>query len=113
MAELLADPEDEVLDQDRIDAVLRAVEAGDSASIDALLDPLHAADIADLLEQIGGTDRRALLRLWSHEIDGDILSEISDAIREEVIESLPREVLAEAVRDLESGPGPAAAGADP
>jgi magnesium transporter len=102
MAENQAEAEDEVLDQPRIAAVLAAVEAGDSAAVDALLDPLHAADIADLLEQIGGTDRRALLRLWSHEIDGEILSEISDAIREEVIEALPREVLAEAVRDLET-----------
>jgi magnesium transporter len=102
MAEHLAEPEDEVLDQDRIDAVLLAVEAGDRDGLDALLEPLHAADIADLLEQIGGADRRALLALWSHEIDGEILSEISDAIREEVIDSLPPEVLAEAVRDLES-----------
>ncbi len=102
MADHLTDPDEDVLDQDRIDAVLQAVGAGDSAAIDALLDPLHAADIADLLEQIGGPDRRALLRLWSHEIDGDILSEISDAIREEVIESLPRDVLADAVRDLET-----------
>lgn len=102
MAEHLTDPDEDVLDQDRIDAVLAAVEAGDSPAIDALLDPLHAADIADLLEQIGGPDRRALLRLWSHEIDGEILSEISDSIREEVIDSLPRDVLVEAVRDLES-----------
>jgi magnesium transporter len=102
MTEQLALPEDETLDQDRIRAVLLAVEAGDSAAVNALLDPLHAADIADLLEQIGSADRRALLGLWSHEIDGEILSEISDAIREEVIDSLPREVLAEAVRDLES-----------
>jgi magnesium transporter len=102
MTEHLANPEDETLDQPRIDAVLAAVEAGDGGAIDALLDPLHAADIADLLEQIGGVDRRALLALWSHEIDGEILSEISDAIREEVIESLPHAVLVEAVRDLES-----------
>lgn len=102
MADHLAEAEEDVLDQDRIDAVLRAVEAGDSAAIDTLLDPLHAADIADLLEQIGGPDRRALIRLWSHEIDGEILSEISDAIREEVVESLPREVLVQAVRDLET-----------
>ncbi|MGL4238199.1 magnesium transporter [Tabrizicola sp.] len=102
MTDHLANPEDETLDQERIDAVLEAVEAEDSGALDTLLDPLHAADIADLLEQIGGPDRRALLALWSHEIDGEILSEISDAIREEVIESLPREVLVEAVRDLES-----------
>jgi magnesium transporter len=102
MADHLADAEDETLDQSRIDAVLVAVERGDTAAIDALLEPLHAADIADLLEQIGGADRRALLRLWSHEIDGDILSEISESIREEVVDSLPRDVLAEAVRDLET-----------
>jgi magnesium transporter len=102
MAEVQAEIDDEVLDQDRIDAVLLAVEAGDGAAVDALLDPLHAADIADLLEQIGTVARRALLSLWSHEIDGEILSEISDAIREEVIETLPREVLVEAVRDLET-----------
>ena len=102
MTEHQADPEDEELDQDRIDAVLQAVEAADSAAVAALLDPLHAADIADLLEQIGGADRRALLALWSHEIDGEILSEISDAIREEVIDALPRAVLIDAVRDLES-----------
>ena len=102
MAEHLANPEDEILDQDRIEAVLRAVEAGDSAAVNALLDPLHAADIADLLEQIGSADRRALLGLWSHEIDGEILSEISESIREEVIDTLPRDVLVEAVRDLES-----------
>ncbi len=102
MADNLADAEDETLDQTRVDAVLAAVEAEDRVALDALLEPLHAADIADLLEQIGGPDRRALLRLWSHEIDGEILSEISDAIREEVIESLPRNVLVDAVRDLET-----------
>jgi magnesium transporter len=102
MTEHLADPDDETLDQARIDAVLAAVEAKDRVALDGLLEPLHAADIADLLEQIGGADRRALLRLWSHEIDGDILSEISDSIREEVIDSLPRDVLVEAVRDLET-----------
>jgi magnesium transporter len=102
MTEHLADPDDETLDQTRFDAVLAAVEAEDRDALDALLEPLHAADIADLLEQIGAADRRELLRLWSHEIDGDILSEISDAIREEVVDSLPRDVLVEAVRDLET-----------
>ncbi len=102
MAEELAETEDEVLDQARIAAVREAVEAGNREAVDALLEPLHAADIADLLEQISSSDRRALLALWSHEIDGDILSEISEDIREEVVEALPREVLVEAVRDLET-----------
>jgi len=102
MTEILAQPDDQTLDEQRIDRVLAAVAQGDSVALNALLDPLHAADIADLLEQINSSDRRALLALWSHEIDGEILSEISEGIREEVVESLPPEVLSEAVRDLET-----------
>ncbi len=94
--------EDDPLEARRVDAVLAAVEGGDAARLTALLEPLHAADIADLLEQIGPNDRRDLLRLWSGEIDGEILSEIDESIRDEVIEYLSPEVLAEAVRELDS-----------
>jgi len=83
-------------------ATLRAVERGDSGALTALLEPLHAADIADLLEQIDSADRRALLALWSGEIDGEILSEIDESIREEVVGALPADVLADAVRELET-----------
>jgi len=101
MAEASA-AEDEELDHARVDAVLEAVDAGNAARVTALLQPLHAADIADLLEQIGAADRSALLALWSGEFDGDVLSELSDAIREEVIDALPPEVVAGALRELES-----------
>ena len=101
MAEALGD-DDEHLDHARVDAVLEAVDAGDAARVTALLQPLHAADIADLLEQIGAADRSALLALWSGEFDGDVLSELSDAIREDVMDALPPEVVAGALRELES-----------
>ncbi|WPY95816.1 magnesium transporter [Limimaricola variabilis] len=84
------------------DEVLDAVEAGDAARLDALLDPLHPADVADLLEQIDGRDRRALLALWKGGMDGEILSELDDNLREEIIQSLAPTELAEAVRELES-----------
>jgi len=90
------------LDPETVAAVLDAVDRGDAARVTELLDPLHAADIADILEQIGPDDRRALIALWSGQIDGEILSELEETVREEVIEYLPREVLAEAVRELES-----------
>lgn len=90
------------LDPARVEAILDAVERADTDGLTDLMAPLHAADIADLLEQIGPSERRALLGLWSGEIDGEILSEIDDSIREEVIDALPREVVAEAVRELET-----------
>jgi magnesium transporter len=90
------------LDVDLVSEILAAINAEEELLLTALLEPLHAADIADLLEQIGGTSRRALLRLWGAQIDGDILSELDESIRDEVIASLPRDVLADAVRELDS-----------
>jgi len=84
------------------DDVLDAVEAQDAASLNTLLDPLHPADIADLLEQITLRDRTALLTLWKGGMDGEVLSELDDNLREEVIDSLAPTELAEAVRELES-----------
>jgi magnesium transporter len=84
-------------------AALRdAVAAQDVASIDALMDPLHPADIADLLEQIKPVEREGWLSLWSKGIDGEVLSELEESLREEVLELLPDQVIAEAVRELES-----------
>jgi magnesium transporter len=94
--------EDYRLDGEVVDLILEAVEAEDAPRLAALMEPLHAADIADLLEQIGGAERRGILRLWGREIDGEILTEIDESIREEVIDAMPRDVLAEAVRELDS-----------
>jgi magnesium transporter len=102
MSDEMAVMDEDEVHADRVDAILAAVEAGDADRVTELMEPLHAADIADLLEQIGGSDRRALLTLWSGQIDGEILSEIDESIREEVIEFLPREVVAEAMRELDT-----------
>lgn len=85
-----------------IAAILFAVETQDRDQLIALMEPLHAADIADLLEQVNAFDRRRLVELYGRELDGEILSEVDDGIREEVIAMMRPEVLAEAVRDLES-----------
>ncbi|NBD29361.1 MAG: magnesium transporter [Alphaproteobacteria bacterium] len=88
---------------DRIVAIiLDAVEARDSVALDEVLAPLHPADIADLLEQIDDRYRTDLIGLWAHGIDGDVLSELDETLRDEVIGALPADALAVAVRDLES-----------
>lgn len=90
------------LSEARIDSVLAAVEGADALGVAEALEPLHPADIADLLEQISGAQRRALLALYPDGIDGDVLSELDESLREEVIEALPRAALAEALRDLDT-----------
>ncbi|NKI36396.1 magnesium transporter [Wenzhouxiangella sp. XN79A] len=92
----------QALDSERVRAALDAIAAEDAARLSNVLEPLHAADVADLLEQISSNDRDALVRLWGRQIDGEILSELDESIREPLIESLPSEVLAEAIRELDS-----------
>ncbi len=102
MADFSTDRDEVEMDDARVEAILDAVETGDAPRLTALLDPHHAADVADLLEQISTADRNALLALWSVGFDGDVLSELDDAIREDVIDVLPAHVVVEAMRELES-----------
>ena len=83
-------------------AIQYAVDIGDSDQLKELMEPLHPADIADLLEQINAYDRGRLIRLYGKEFDGEILSELEESVREDVITVLTPQVLAEAVRDLDS-----------
>lgn len=100
-------PEDETEDDYalRNKVVVAAVDAaasGDRERLEEVLEPLHPADIADLLEQVDSEDRVSILALAGDYIDGEILSEIDEDIRDEVIEALEPEVLAAAVQELES-----------
>ncbi len=90
------------LDARTVGAVREAVEAGDAERLAELMEPMHAADIADLLEQLDGDERRRLVELYGREFDGEILSELEEGVRADVIAALPHEVLSEAVRELES-----------
>lgn len=90
------------LSRNDVAAILYAVDRDDQKRLTDLLDPLHAADIADLLEQLNAYDRRRLIKLYDREFDGDILSELDEALREEIMAALRPDVLAEAVRDLET-----------
>lgn len=105
--EIQETPEDETEDDYalRNRVVVAAIEAalrGDRPRLKEVFEPLHSADIADLLEQVGTEDRAAILKLAGDYIDGEILSEIDEDIRDEVIGALRPEVLAAAVQGLES-----------
>ncbi|NSX56504.1 magnesium transporter [Parasulfitobacter algicola] len=85
-----------------ISSIRLAVSTADAERLADLLEPLHAADIADMLEQVDEVQRREILVLSTDIIDGEVLSELDEGLREEIIDFLPQKVLSEAVRDLES-----------
>lgn len=94
--------EDYALRNRVVASAIDAADADDELSLRAVLEPLHPADIADLLEQVGPVDRKKILQLAGSYIDGEILSEIDEDIRDEVIEFLDPDVLTAAVQELES-----------
>jgi magnesium transporter len=107
MNETMFDPEfkeddDYALDRGLVQRVLESVVLGDPIALGALLDPLHPADVADLLEQVNADQRSALLMLWQGGIDGEVLSELEENLREDIIDMLNPAQLADAVRDMES-----------
>ena len=91
-----------VLDKHKMAVVLSALASGNRVNLTEVLEPLHPADIADLIEQLSTTDRARFIRLYDKEFYGEILAEIDEHIREEVISELSPDVLVEAVRNLES-----------
>ena len=94
--------EDYALGARTVAAILEAAERGDRAALTALMAPLHPADVADMLEQIGPQDRTRLLEALGGDLDGEVLSELDEGLREEVIDTLGPEALAGAIKDLES-----------
>ncbi len=98
----MSDAGDFALDGRFASAVREAVEAQDGDAISVLMEPLHPADIADYLEQIDDSARSRLLSVWKGGVDGDVLSELEDSLREGVIDGLEPQELASAVRDLET-----------
>jgi magnesium transporter len=90
------------LENTLVQSVLEAVEGENYSALKLVLEPLHPADIADIVEQLGDRNRRELLKFWGGEIDGEILSELDEGLREEVINAMPADTLSEAVRDLDS-----------
>ncbi|GAA4342463.1 magnesium transporter [Pigmentiphaga soli] len=72
------------------------------AELSALLDDLHPADVAFILESLPKEDRQRVWLLVRPERDGEILLEVADWVRESLIATMdPRELVA-AAENLEA-----------
>ena len=67
-----------------------------------LLDPLHPADVAYILEALPVTQRLVVWDLVKADRDGEILLEVSDAVRETLIEYMDDHELVAATGQLDS-----------
>ncbi|HET8707452.1 MAG TPA: magnesium transporter [Pseudomonadales bacterium] len=72
------------------------------AEIQSKLDKLHPADVAYILEALPLDDRLFVWELVKADRDGEILLEVSDAVRESLIKSMDRNELIAAAETLDT-----------
>ena len=82
--------------------ISRAVQAGDAAFLRAIVAELHEADLGDLIEALEPEDRVSLVELTGADFDFSALNEVDDSVRDEILDELEPETVAEGVRELES-----------
>ena len=90
------------LNPDLLRAIIDAVDAEDLVRLEALVVPLHAADKADLLEQMGGAQRRVVIEALGPDIDAEILPDLDDAVLDDLRKELGLEKFARLVGKLDS-----------
>ncbi|MFP5074829.1 magnesium transporter [Neisseria sp. WLZKY-1] len=72
------------------------------SELTGILHELHPADMAALLESLPPKERVVVWRLAEPEDDGEVLLEVSEAVRETLIEAMNREELLSAVEDMDA-----------
>jgi magnesium transporter len=85
-----------------VERVANAVDAGDVAALRTLVGDLHESDLGALLVALKAEQRPRLVELLGIDFDFTALTEMDDAVRDEILEELRPETVAEGVRDIES-----------
>jgi magnesium transporter len=90
------------LNPDVIRDAIMALDSDDGAAIHEIVEPLHPAEIADLIEMLRGPMRTQLVELLRPKFDPEILAELDETVRDEVAEQLGTETIAKAIAALDS-----------
>ena len=94
--------EENRLKPEYIRSVREAFEEGDNNAVYDLVEPLHPADVADLLELFDKDERGQLAAAITDLMSSDVVAELNDHVREDMMEALPPEAVATIVEQLET-----------
>ena len=94
--------EEDRLRPEFVSQVLDAVDEGDDAAARALVEPLHPADIADLIELAARDDREGLVKALAGIVGPDVLAEMNDYVREGLLDDMEPQQLADIAGQLET-----------
>ena len=82
------------MNEEYIDNVKHLIEQKDADQVKELLADLHPADIAELCNDLNPEEAKFVYRLLDNEIAADVLVEMDEDARKELLEMLPSETIA-------------------
>ena len=85
-----------------IDNLISAIENEDNSFIVEAINPLHPADIAEILEIVNLPQSQYLYHLLDEELASEVLVEIEEDTREQFLESLSAEEIAESIEKMDA-----------
>jgi magnesium transporter len=94
--------EEDRLRPEFVDKVLDAVDAGDDETARNLVQPLHPADIADLIELAARDEREGLVKALAGIVGPDVLAEMNDYVREGLLDEMEPQQVADIAGQLET-----------
>ncbi len=94
--------EEDRLRPEFVDRVLDAVEAGDDETARKLVQPLHPADVADLIELARRDEREGLVKALAGIISPDVLAELNDYVREDLLDEMEPQQVADIAGQLDT-----------
>src|SRR5438309_11620180 len=87
---------------DFVNKVLDAVAAGDDETARRLVEPLHPADIADLIELAGRDEREGLVKALAGIVSPDVLAEMNEYVREDLLDEMEPQQVADIAGQLDT-----------
>ena len=88
--------------KDFINLFSQKIKSNDVAFINQTLEDLHAADVADLIENLDTITRNKLIEIEAFAIEPEIFIELNESLQSEVLLLLTPESIAKILRKLES-----------
>jgi len=85
----------------RLEALKRALDEGTMRQVHRLVNSMHPAEVASLLESLPQTQREVVWDLVDPEIEGDVLVELNEEVRAGLIREMETEELVAAAEGLE------------
>lgn len=94
--------EETTLAEQFVGPLAEAIEASDVGRINALVDELHPADLADVIGLLHEDDRLKMIDLLGGSLPAEVLPELDPNLTEEVVTAMRPEAVADAVAELDT-----------